>query len=145
MRLDRAFAVLLVAGAAVASSRTARAQEHAPAAPAQVGADTVLSADGLFERDETSGGLTVGSPGGWRVAPRFEVRARPVVSKRSDDTWDATLYQVAMRYTRPGNVRLRVEGGYLPSPIGILPLEARADQNPVIIPATSYGAMLPTF
>ena len=83
--------------------------------------------------------------GGWRLASGLDLLARPVVSKRSDGSWDANLYQLALRYTRPGNVLLRVEAGYLPSPIGILPLESRADSNPVIIPATSYAAALPIF
>jgi len=144
MRLHRT--LLVLAGwATIAASHPAAAQEYAPASTAKVGADTVISADGLVEHGETSGGVTIDMLGGWRVAPRLEVLARPVVSKRSDNTWDADLYQLAMRYTRPGNVRLRVEGGFLPSPIGILPLEARADQNPVIIPATSYEAALPPF
>jgi hypothetical protein len=145
MHVHRVLVALLIASAAGASSRTARAQEYAPASTAQVGADTVFSADGLFERDETSGGLTIDMLGGWRVARRLDVLARPVVTKRSDDTWEANLYQLAMRYTRPGDVRLRIEGGFLPSPMGILPLEARADQNPVILSATSYAATLPTF
>ncbi len=143
MRLHRTLLVLV--GWAIAASHPAAAQEYAPSSTAQVGADTVISADGLVQSGETSGGVTFDMLGGWRVAPRLEVLARPVVSRRSDDTWDANLYQLAMRYTRPGTVRLRVEGGFLPSPIGILPLEARADQNPVIVSATSYQAALPTF
>jgi hypothetical protein len=145
MRVNRSVLALLIAGATLAGSRPAIAQEYAPASTARVGADTVISADGLFEHDETSGGLTIDMLGGWKVASRLDVLARPVVSKRSDDTWEANLYQLAMRYSRPGAVRMQVEGGFLPSPIGILPLEARADQNPVIIPATSYEASLPTF
>jgi hypothetical protein len=144
MRLHRTLLVL-VGWATIAASHPAAAQEFAPASTAKVGADTVVSADGLVQHGEASGGVTFDMLGGWRVAPRLEVLARPVVSRRSDDTWDANLYQLAMRYTRPGNVRLRVEGGFLPSPIGILPLEARADQNPVIMSATSYQAALPTF
>src|SRR5262245_54564478 len=144
MRLRRTVTAGLISCAVVASG-SAAAQEYPSAQTAKVGADTVISADGLFQHGDASGGLTIDMLGGWRVAPGLEVLARPVVTKRSDDTWDGSLYQLALRYTRPGAVRLRVEGGFLPSPIGILPLEARADQNPVIIPATSYDAALPLF
>jgi hypothetical protein len=38
-----------------------------------------------------------------------------------------------------------VDAGYLPSPIGISPLESRADVNPLIAPITAYTSRLPVF
>ena len=78
MRVNRSV-LALIAGATLAGSRPAIAQEYAPASTARVGADTVISADGLFEHDETSGGLTIDMLGGWKVASRLDVLARPVV------------------------------------------------------------------
>jgi len=127
------------------AGRSASAQEYAPSPSARMGADSVISTTGIFKGDGASGGVTFDVLGGWRLGSRLDLLARPVVSKRPDGSWDANLYQLALRYTRPGNVLLRVEAGYLPSPIGILPLESRADLNPVIIPATSYAATLPIF
>jgi hypothetical protein len=74
-----------------------------------------------------------------------QVSFRPVVSRDLDGQWDVNVYQAALRYDRPGRVLLRVEAGYLPSPVGILPLESRADQNPMITPAQNYNAWLPFF
>ena len=144
MRTIQAIAASAVCIASLAG-RSASAQEYAPSPSARMGADSVISTTGIFKGDGASGGVTFDVLGGWRLGSRLDLLARPVVSKRPDGSWDANLYQLALRYTRPGNVLLRVEAGYLPSPIGILPLESRADLNPVIIPATSYAATLPIF
>ena len=73
------------------------------------------------------------------------IDARPVITRGYDGAWHADIYQLAVRYDRPGDVRWRLEAGYLLSPVGILPLESRADQNPMIVPTASYTSYLPTF
>ena len=146
MRPCHVFAVAVGVGLTLVTAHKAGAQEFGATAPsAKAGADTVISANGVVEGDGSSGSVTVDMLGGWRMASSLDLLARPVVYRASDGTWDADLYQLALRYSRPGPVLWRIEAGYLPSPVGIMALEARADQNPVIIPATSYAATLPTF
>ena len=144
MRTIQAIAISALCIASLAG-RNASAQEYAPPPSPRMGADSVISTTGIFKGDGASGAVTFDVLGGWRLASRLDILARPVVTKKADGSWDANLYQLALRYTRPGNVQLRVDAGYLPSPIGILALESRADLNPVIIPATSYAATLPIF
>jgi hypothetical protein len=112
---------------------------------ATVAADSVMSADTLAAADGRESSATFDFAGVWRLASRVELAARSVIYRGRDGEWDADVYQLVVRYDRPGAIRLRWEAGYLPSPIGILPLESRADQNPVILPATSYTASLPSF
>ena len=105
----------------------------------------MTSADVYAASDENQGSAVIDISAAWRVASRVQVSFRPVISRGLDGEWETNVYQAAMRYDRPGRVRLRFEGGYLPSPIGILPLESRADQNPMITSAQNYDAWLPFF
>lgn len=111
----------------------------------RVGIDSVTSADVYAASDEHQGSAVFDISAAWRVARGVQVSFRPVVSRGLDGEWEANVYQAAIRYDRPGSVLLRFEGGYLPSPVGILPLESRADQNPMITPAQNYDAWLPFF
>jgi hypothetical protein len=138
---------VLLLSAVLAPGR-ADAQEHSQVSPApteQVGFDSVTSVDTYAAHDGHASGAVFDLSGVWRVAPALQVSVRPVVVRKLDGTWDANVYELSVRYDRPGRVLLRVEAGYLPSPIGILPLESRADQNPLITSAQNYDAWLPFF
>ena len=129
-------------------ARAVSAQElpaASDASTARVGIDSVTSADVYAASDEHEGSAVIDVSAAWRVASRVQVSFRPVISRGLDGAWKTNVYQAAMRYDRPGRVRLRFEGGYLPSPIGILPLESRADQNPMVTSAQNYDAWLPFF
>ena len=68
-----------------------------------------------------------------RIAGGFDVRARPVVFRRSfDGSWQTQMYELALRYERPGKIGVRFDGGVFPSPLGLAILENRPDKNPVI-------------
>jgi hypothetical protein len=68
-----------------------------------------------------------------RVVEGLDLRARPVVFRRSfDGDWQTQLYELSLRYERPGRIGVRVEGGVFPSPLGFAILENRPDKNPVI-------------
>jgi hypothetical protein len=71
--------------------------------------------------------------GAVRIAGGLDLRARPVVFRRSfDGTWQGQLYELAMRYERPGPIGLRVDAGQFSNPIGLSILENRPDKNPVV-------------
>ncbi len=125
------------------------AQQPAPAAPSTIaerfGLDSVVSADTFVEHEGAEGGAVVDLMGGWQLGSAVQIVARPVLRRDHEGEWSADLYQFALRHDRGGRVRMRIEAGYLPSPIGISPLETRADSNPLVAPITSYTAYLPPF
>ena len=126
MRIHRALAAFAMC-AALATSPLGSAGIRAAAANGEIGADTVISADGVFERDETSGGDDIRHGG--RLADCAATGSAGASSgvEGIRRRLDAGPVSAGAALHRPGHVRLRVEGGYLPSPIGILPLESRAD------------------
>jgi hypothetical protein len=71
--------------------------------------------------------------GALRIAENLDVRARPVVFRRSfDGTWQAQMYELALRYERSGRIGWRLDAGQFTSPIGLSILENRPDKNPIV-------------
>ena len=84
--------------------------------------------------------------GAVRLADNLDFRARPVVYRRSfNGTWTAQMYELALRYERPGAVGVRVEAGQLSSPIGLSILENRPDRNPVVSPHSTLYLPIPRY
>ena len=55
-----------------------------------------------------------------QLADGWSLRARPVVLRRSfDGAWHTQMYELAVRYERPGAVGVRVDVGQFVSPIGL--------------------------
>ena len=99
-----------------------------------------LSLDVVAAADVDHGSQVSRKATGWfdafaavRIAENVDLRARPVVFRRSfDGEWQAQLYELALRYERPGRIGLRVDAGQFTSPIGLSLLENRPDKNPVV-------------
>src|SRR5215208_1693020 len=109
----------------------------ATAADAQVSPfslDAVVSADGDSGSQVARKATTwIDVFGAVRIAEGLDLRARPVVYRRSfDGRWQTQVYELALRYERPGRVGLRLDAGQFPSSIGLSLLENRPDVNPVI-------------
>ena len=137
-----ALGALLAAGLLAAE---AHAQEgSATPRDARLAADAVVSSDVWIEHDGAESSTTLDLMGGWRLGA-IELVGRPVLRRDHEGEWHADIYQLAARYGRGNLVRWRVDAGYLPSPIGISPLESRADANPLIAPITAYTSRLPVF
>lgn len=115
--------VLCLTAAGAASGQTSR-----------VALDTVIAVDG------NAGSEVSRKPTAWfdvfgaiRLADGLHLRARPVVFRRSfDGEWQTQVYELAVRYERPGAIGVRVDAGQLVSPIGLSILENRPDRNPVV-------------
>lgn len=91
-----------------------------------------------------SAGVWIDLFGALRIAEGLDVIARPVVSRRAfDGAWTSQVYQLGLRYERPGRVGLRLEAGVIPSPIGLGILESRPDANPVVSQHSAYYLPLP--
>lgn len=113
----------------------------------RVSLDSVSMVD-LFAGDGTTGrpGSSLDVSAVLRLGSGWHVHVRPwFFRSSSDDTWSREIYQAAVRYERQGSVALRLEAGYLASPIGLGMLDMRADINPTIQPHLSYFVPLLPF
>jgi hypothetical protein len=80
------------------------------------------------------------------IAEGLDLRARPVVSRRSfDGKWQTQMYELALRYERPGRIGVRFDGGQFTSPIGLSILENRPDKNPVISQHSTLYLPIPRY
>lgn len=132
-----AAAVVIVVGAAAADAQTPLS--------GRLAVEAVAAADASVWSEVTR------KPGVWfdvfaaaRLFEGFDVVARPLVNRRTfDGTWQKQMYQLGVRYERPGRVGLRVDAGQMPSPIGIGMLENRQDLNPLVSQHSAYYLPLP--
>jgi hypothetical protein len=127
---------LLVLAGIVALTATVSAQSLSRVSVDSVGAVDLFKGDG-----------TTGNPGGSldissvvRFGRGWSAHVRPWFFKSSSDgsAWSRELYQAAARYERAGRRSLRLDAGYIASPIGLGMLDMRADVNPTIQPHLSY-------
>jgi hypothetical protein len=114
----------------------------------RVSLDSVGAVD-LFGGEGTTGNpdASVDISSVFRLSDSLSLHVRPWFFKSSSNgsTWSKELYEAAVEYERPGPVSLRVEGGYITSPIGLGILDMRADTNPTIQPHLSYYVPLLPF
>ena len=122
--------VALVAWALIGPATAAFAQTS------RVALDTVIAVDA------GAGSQVTRKPTAWfdvfgavRLAEGLNLRARPVVFRRAfDGTWRSQIYELALRYERPGSVGWRFDVGQFASPVGLGILENRPNRNPVVSP-----------
>lgn len=109
--------------------------------------DTVVAVDG------DAGSHVVRKATAWfdlfgavRLTEGLDLRVRPVVFRRSfDGEWRGQMYELALRYERPGEVGYRIEAGQIPSPIGLSMLENRPNLNPVVSQHSTLYLPVPRF
>ena len=109
--------------------------------------DTVVAVDG------DAGSKVVRKATAWfdlfgavRIADGLDLRVRPVVFRRGfDGAWRGQMYELALRYERPGAIGYRLEAGQLPSPIGLSMLENRPNLNPVVSQHSTLYLPVPRF
>lgn len=127
----------------IAAAPAARAQALSRVSLDSVGATDLFRGDGTTGRPDASVDISavVRVGGGWSA------HVRPWFFKSSavGSTWSRELYQAALRYERHGPLSLRVDAGYIASPLGLGMLDMRADINPTIQPHLSYFVPLLPF
>jgi hypothetical protein len=140
-RILSARTAVLVATALVLSLSPVAAQTE------RIALDLVGSADGdAGSSVPRSSGVWIDVFGAYRLFEGFDVLARPVILRRTfDGSWTKQMYQLGVRYERPGDgpgglrsIGLRIDAGYMPMPIGLGMLENRQDLNPVISQHSAY-------
>src|SRR5215467_13342115 len=78
------------------------------------------------------------------VRPWFRL-PRPSSPTAATPPWDKEIYQGAVQYERRGPVAIRVDAGYILSPIGLGLYDVRPGINPTIVPHLSYLSPMPAF
>jgi hypothetical protein len=120
----------------------AAAQE---ARPSTVAIDTTAEADVAVDADgnDTRAAIfdAVISAG---IGSHFEAIVRPFVQRLSTGEWNRQIWVAALRYQRTGPVSLRIDGGLIPSPVGLSNLMLRPNLNPTIaLPASLFTPLPP--
>ena len=82
---------------------------------------------------------------GWQLYARPWFRqARPTTPTGTPPDWDVQMYQASLRYEHAGRVAIRVDTGYIASPIGLGLFDTNPKANPTISGHSSYFVpMLP--
>jgi hypothetical protein len=135
------------AGLVVIAAVVLTAADHASAQTSRLALDVVAAADG------NAGSEVTRKPTAWldlfgafRITDHLDVRARPVVFRRSfDGSWQTQMYELALRYERRGRLGMRVDVGQFSSPIGLSILENRPNQNPVVSPHSTLYLPIPRY
>lgn len=136
-RGTRALAFLAALLPVSASAQVAR--------PSRLAIDSVVAIDQtLVEGGSYSTGVIADALASIDLGGNVQFLARPLVRRIANNgTWDAELWMAALRYERPGTVGVRIEGGLIPSPVGVANLMLRPHLNPVIAQPSSLFAALP--
>lgn len=73
----------------------------------------------------------------------LQAMVRPQVQRLANSgEWNRQIWVAELRYERQGPVALRVEGGYIPSPVGLANLTLRPQMNPTIaVPAELFTSI----
>jgi hypothetical protein len=132
------FLPLLLAWPSLTAAQQARPSPIAIDTAASV--DTARDADGNYATSAFMDAVvTVGVGGG------FEVVTWPIVQRQAATReWMGDLWIATLRYERAGRVGVRVDGGLIPSPIGLANLTVRRPHlNPVITAPASLFTSLP--
>lgn len=73
----------------------------------------------------------------------FQGIVRPFLQRLNSGEWNRQVWMATVRYERAGALGLRIDGGLIPSPIGLANLTLRPQLNPTIAQPSSLFAPLP--
>jgi hypothetical protein len=138
MRRRAAAGVLMLLMAAPASA------QHAT--PAALSVDSATSVD--FTTDGNGNDVTgvfLDSLVVGEFGKHFEAMVRPQVQRLANTgEWNRQIWVAEARYERAGPVAFRLEGGYIPSPVGLANLTLRPHLNPTIAQPAELFTSLPS-
>ena len=132
---------VLLAALCVSVPGSAQAQ-----APARFSLDSAAAID-VFRGENTvrRPNIIVDLTGVARLGGGWMVYVRPWFRQPRAPEWDIEIYQAALQYERPGAVALRMDLGYIVSPIGLGMMDTRPGVNPTISPHLTYLTPMPVF
>jgi hypothetical protein len=123
-----------------------RAQE---ARPSRLAVDSDASVDVTVDRTGDNinhvTGVFLDSLSTVDVGHGFQTMFRPQVQRiGATGEWNRQIWIAELRYERAGTVGVRIEGGYIPSPIGLANLTLRPHLNPTIAQPASLFTSIPS-
>jgi hypothetical protein len=121
-------------------------------ASAQEATSSMLAIDSSASVDVTADnngnqvtGVFIDSLASVEIGRGLQAMVRPQVQRLgATGEWNRQIWIADMRYERPGRVALRVEGGYIPSPIGLANLTLRPHLNPTIAQPAELFTSIPS-
>jgi hypothetical protein len=121
----------------------ASAQE---ATPSMLAIDSDVSVDvTVDENGNHVQGVFMDSLASVEIGRGIQAMVRPQVQRlAATGEWNRQVWVAEMRYERVGLVALRVEGGYIPSPIGLANLTLRPHLNPTIAQPAELFTSIPS-
>jgi hypothetical protein len=134
----------LLAAACVAwTAAPAVAQQARPSA---LSIDSAASIDrSIDEAGNVTMGVLLDAVASVEFGPGWQGIVRPFAQRSSGSAWNRQVWVAAVRYERPGPVGLRIDGGLIPSPVGLANLSLRPHLNPTIGYPSSLFQALPAF
>jgi hypothetical protein len=121
------------------------------ARPSRLAIDSVAAVDVTVDAHaKPLEGVFLDSLSTFDVGRGFQVMFRPQVQRlvpnaqRPNGEWNRQIWIAELRYERAGRVGVRIEGGYIPSPIGLANLTLRPHLNPTIAQPASLFTSIPT-
>ena len=113
--------------------------------PSRLAVDTVAAVDvSVTDEGDAATGLTADALISVELGRGVEFITRPFLQRlASTGEWNAQLWLAAMRYEYGDKVAVRLDAGYIPSPIGMANLMLRPHTNPTIALPASLFASLP--
>ncbi|MEQ1758682.1 MAG: hypothetical protein ABL986_10210 [Vicinamibacterales bacterium] len=112
--------------------------------PSRVAVDSSAAVDTTVnEGGEAVSGLTVDALVSIDLGRNVQIVTRPFLQRlAASGEWNAQLWLAALRYERTGDVAVRVDAGYIPSPVGMANLQLRPHTNPTIaLPASLFSSL----
>ena len=119
----------------------AAAQQARPSIFAIETAAAIDYASGFDGNDST--GVILDSVVSAGLGRGFEAMVRPYAQRLPSGEWNRQIWIAAVRYEHHGPVRLRVDAGLIPSPMGLANLTLRPHLNPTIAQPSSLFTGLP--
>lgn len=131
--------------AAVAFTLLVLVPAHAQVAePSRLAIDSVVAIDETFSYASNTTGFIADAMASIELGKGVQFLVRPFVRRVANNgDWDAEVWIAALRYERPGRVGIRIEGGLIPSPIGLANMTLRPHLNPTIAQPSSLFTALP--
>ena len=129
--------VLLFAAAAPAAAQ----QAH----PSRLSIDSVAETDVTDDSGNHVTGVFLDTSITADLGKGLEALVRPQIQRLSGTgEWNRQIWVADLRYEHPGNIAFRVEGGYIPSPVGLANLSLRPQLNPTIAQPLELFTSIPS-
>jgi len=137
----RVLSILTIALAAAVPCSAQQARADAVSIETSAAVDTAVGSNGT-----ATTGTVVDAIAAMGLGRGFEAIARPWAQRLgTTKDWNPQIWLATLRYQRPGRVSLRVDGGLIPSPVGLATMELRPTINPTIGMPASLFTSLPAF